>query len=248
VINVTAVDAAATLTTVGSIGANGNTGNVTQATVTSTAISGTGTPGSYSNPTTVNNYSNGFDSYTSGGNTGMLASTVDTVTANTYSYMTFGEWSCATSDGCNVNGGAVQVGSFVYGQETPYASIPATGTATYTGSTNGVYIDTSNAIFTTKAALSIGVDFAARTSTFNTTNTVMTALANNAQSTNLGLNMTGSGTYGSSNLIQYNLTSANGALAGASGRFYGPTAQEIGGVYSGGSSSTGYYSGSFVAK
>jgi hypothetical protein len=140
-----------------------------------------------------------------------------------WDYQSFGVW--VTGAG-SANGSA---GSISVGSKTAGSSIPATGTATFTGLLGGTYLDAAGVDHLEGASMTINADFAGRSLALASSGTqdVQTGAAMP------GLDLAGTLSYGAqNNLITGSLTSANGRLTGpATGFFYGPTAQEIGGIF-----------------
>jgi C-lobe and N-lobe beta barrels of Tf-binding protein B len=113
------------------------------------------------------------------------------------------------------------------------------GTASYTGLSSGIYVDPTGAVFVQGAKMQSTVDFGpARSVAFSTTDTTLAPLNPAIPVTPVSvpaLNLTGNLSIASgSNQFSGSVTApGTPALAGtATGRFYGPTAQEIGGVFS----------------
>jgi hypothetical protein len=82
--------------------------------------------------------------------------------------------------------------------------------------------------------MSAGVNFDVRSIDFSTSSTTRADLATATPTSDPGLNLAGTFTYSAgTNQFSGSLTTQNTFLAGSgTGRFYGPNAQEIGGVYS----------------
>jgi hypothetical protein len=165
-----------------------------------------------------------------------------------YSYQTYGIWltGYGTPSG---NVGAISVGS-----TTPVASIPTTGTATFTGYAGGIYVEPIGVANLTSANLSMTADFANRSISFATTNTEMYQLNALVNSPNPGLilipslNMTGTLTY-SAGTNSFSGPISAGSLTGqAKGQFYGPAATEIGGTFAVKGSGVTTYAGAFGGK
>lgn len=163
-----------------------------------------------------------------------------------FDYQTFGTW---------VTGGGTGSGTYGFisvGSPTSGSSVPTTGTATYTGITGGRYAD-SNASYFTSSSMSATVDFAARGIVFSTNSTAFTRdLINTSPAANL--NLSGSLSYSAGSASFSGSVSTTGvgtggsALTGtATGRFYGPTAQEIGGTFAV-QSGNDFYGGAFGAS
>lgn len=149
-----------------------------------------------------------------------------------WNYQSYGVWingiDPATGLG-NGTAGAISVGS-----ATPVSGIPATGTATFVGTAGGLYVSPTGAASFTIADMSASVNFGTRsvgfsTTTTNTTNNFTSFTARN------DLNMSGTLSYASGTNAFSGAVTAAGAGSGLSGnavgKFYGPTATEIGGTY-----------------
>lgn len=149
-----------------------------------------------------------------------------------WNYQSYGVWINGidpTTGLGNGTAGAVSVGS-----ATPVTGMPATGTATFVGTAGGLYVAPSGAASFTIADMSAAVNFGTRaigfsTTTTNTTNNFTSFTARN------DLNMSGTLTYAAGANAFSGVVTAAGAGSGltgnAIGKFYGPTATEIGGTY-----------------
>jgi C-lobe and N-lobe beta barrels of Tf-binding protein B len=163
-------------------------------------------------------------------------------TAFGWDYQSFGIWTTGAGTGSGTYGAAS------VGVATPASSIPTTGTATFSGYTGGRYVATDGSYYYTSSAMTAATDFAARSISFATTGTSQTADLLSS-TTNSNLNMTGTLTYASgSNQFTGAVTTTSGLTGTATGRFYGPTATEIGGTF--GVTGTGVtsYGGAFGGK
>ncbi|HET7832184.1 MAG TPA: hypothetical protein VFK88_04390 [Gallionella sp.] len=139
-----------------------------------------------------------------------------------YTYQTFGFW--------GVEDKATGLSSEYYfsaGAPTVAATLPATGTATYSGHAIASYVDAAlRDPATVMATMNATANFATLSVAFSTTGT--TSLSNNApagtlSSANPGLDMTGTLNYAAgSNTFTGAVTTANGMTGNATGRFYGP--------------------------
>jgi hypothetical protein len=142
-----------------------------------------------------------------------------------WEYQSFGIWN---------TGGATAgtVGAMSFGAPTPANAIPLTGTAVYSGVSTGVYIASSGFLYGIGADMTANVDFGAQSVAFNTSGT-FTVDNTGAISGNTGLDISGTLSYlPGTNQFSGPVTTANTFLSGtATGRFYGPAAEEIGGVY-----------------
>jgi len=265
-------DTNATLTTIGTIG-KGSTGTVTAATITSTNATSAGdtslTMTHGTDGVTIQNNQSNFSANNQDNSRnieGLTATNkMDGVYANggnttSYTYMTFGSWfNAVNTGGTNYN---LATGDYVYGSATTPANIPTTGTATYTGSISGAYFPASgtNQPPQTYADMSATADFAARSLSFATSNSKTYNNYNSNYDSTTGkttvttdavakadLNMSGTLTYSAnSNLFAGSVADGGGRSGTATGRFYGPAAEEIGGTFGltgNGSTHTGHFVG-----
>jgi len=251
-----ATDASTTVTTVGTIGRQGATGDVSSATATTSNANG----GNVTVNSNIVNSANFFGGYTnfnnSVANPGISASTATLgvggtvpagITAQSYSYVAFGNWLQCTAN-CTGTTPTLNAGYFVYGSETPAGSIPITGFAIYNGTTQGTYTDASGAQFATESALTVNADFLNRSLSFTTASSYTAPNSTTLPTANNSLNMSGTLSYPSNSNTFTGIVTDNGGRTGsATGRFYGPTANEVGGVY-GVTGAAGTNVGSFAAK
>jgi hypothetical protein len=147
--------------------------------------------------------------------------------ANGWNYQTYGVWT-THSNPTSVVFSAVSAGT-----PTPGNAVPTTGLATFSGRSSGFYIDRAGATFNTDATLTANVDFQQRLIGFNTGNTTLVNPGTGAKSADTGLNMTGTLNWAAGvNHFSGPVQTANENLSGsASGKFYGPKAEEVGGTY-----------------
>ena len=141
-----------------------------------------------------------------------------------WDYQSFGVWITGAGTGSG-SAGAVSVGA-----QTAGSAIPTTGSATFTGLLGGTYLDPAGVEHLVGANLSVNANFAGRSLALSSSMT--TDLSTGAVMP--GLDLTGSLSYNaqSSTLIG-TLSAANGRLSGpGTGYFFGPAAQEIGGIFS----------------
>lgn len=155
---------------------------------------------------------------------------IDPYSAVGWNYQSFGVWQTGT----NTSG---TFGTTSFGAPTPVGGLPTVGGATYNGLAAGVYVAPGGALFGTSANMSATVTFQNRSVAFTTSNTSI-ATASGTVTPAPELNLSGTLTYPNGG------TQFTGAVATppgnpgfqlsgtATGRFYGPAAQEIGGVYS----------------
>lgn len=143
-------------------------------------------------------------------------------------YQTFGVW--ARSGAAS---GPFTVGVISIGNPTPAGALPTTGTATYNGAAMGFYVPAGGELHMMAAGMSATANFDTRSIAFSTNGTELISSISGLETAAPGLNLSGTLTYAAgTNRFDGAITTANAQLSGnASGRFYGPTAQEIGGVY-----------------
>jgi hypothetical protein len=167
----------------------------------------------------------------SGENPGSFALAIDPV-AQGWNYQTFGIWAMEGAELPNLRIGAMSAGGPTSGN-----SIPTTGTASFKGLAVGLYIDPAGTIWGTAASMKADANFGSRTILFSTSNTMRGGDVNAPTTASIpdgNLNLSGTLSYAQGiNNFSGALQTQNGALSGrGEGQFYGPTAEEIGGVYS----------------
>ena len=144
-----------------------------------------------------------------------------------WEYQSFGVWESVGTDGRTF--GAMSVGN------NAGTAIPTTGIATFTGYATGSYVSSGGTGSTALAELTVVADFGPQRSLqFSTTNT--------QTSENWGtftaapeLNLTGTlyiaaGTNSFTGRVD-SVSSANALTGDSTGQFYGPNAEELGGVF-----------------
>lgn len=161
-----------------------------------------------------------------------------------WDYQSFGVW----ETGLDTDQG--QYGAVSLGAPTAGTAIPGSGTATFTGKVVGSYVNAGGFGHSVLADLAVGVDWTNRSLDLTTTNTRISAdgttfsAASGLDMSNQTLNYT-AGT----NSFTGTLTTTNGLLSGDStGKFYGPNAEELGGVFFLRGSGVETYSGAYGAK
>jgi hypothetical protein len=148
-------------------------------------------------------------------------------TAFGWNYQSYGVWFKEASST------TFQIGAMSAGAVTPGSAVPTTGMATFTGLSSGFYVDTAGLPSFTSANMTANVNFGTRNIGFSTTNTMAGNLNTQSTSSMSGLNLNGTLTYGAgSSQFSGPVISQDLSLTGsANGRFYGPNAEEIGGVF-----------------
>lgn len=161
-----------------------------------------------------------------------------------WSYQSFGVWNKASSNGS----GTVSAGTFGT-VITQGASIPKTGSAIYSGVAGGMAAVGSNNAFYVTADMMAITNFATRSILFSTYNSAASSSPTGYYNYVSGLDLSGTLTY-TSNTNSFSGTVSNLGGGGipatrgtASGQFYGPSAQEIGGVFALKTGNAGYIGG-----
>ncbi|HKI65027.1 MAG TPA: transferrin-binding protein-like solute binding protein [Burkholderiales bacterium] len=153
------------------------------------------------------------------------------LTANPYAYgweyQSFGIWNTEAAGGEHG-----YVNPISYGAATPGSAVPLSGSATFTGRLAGQYVSPTGEGSLAAAELSVNADFGARSLSFASTGTITTRdVATASAAPNLDLKGTLSYSPGS-NAFSGTLTNSGATMSGSSqGQFYGPVAQELGGVF-----------------
>jgi len=136
------------------------------------------------------------------------------------SYSGYGVW--ATND----TGTTGRIGALGIGTQTPVASVPTTGSATYVGTTIGAGANASGP-FALTGSVQIGVNFANGAVSTSITGVQQQNIATNVVSA--GPSLSGTGTV-SGNRLSSTLA-GGGTTGGVVGSFYGPAAQEVAGAW-----------------
>ncbi|MEL6979016.1 MAG: transferrin-binding protein-like solute binding protein [Pseudomonadota bacterium] len=171
---------------------------------------------------------------------GLIAETADGfITLNsTYEYQTFGFWGVAQGPSGRFNFGSA-------GFQTNAANLPLTS-ANYTGDSIGAYAVSGGGLFATSSAIEVDANFQTGAASITSTNTVMFDGNQNMIAAPM-LDFSGSGSVTGASLAATVETSASALSGDATGLFYGPAAEEVGGSFAltGGS---GDYVGAFGAE
>jgi len=166
-----------------------------------------------------------------------------------WNYQTFGIWETGRGTGSGTAGG-ISVGAATDG-----SSIPTSGTATYSGYFGGALVDYDGDDFITRGRVSLGADFTNRTLTFATTSTdylspvATTPTWRSDSSLNIS-NVAGTKLSWSAatNSFTGNVVDGNSLSGTVTGKFYGPAAEEVGGIYNISGSGLNRHAGAFGAK
>lgn len=168
--------------------------------------------------------------------------------AGGWDYQTFGVWATGVGTGSGT------FGTYSIGSATPAGAVPTIGNATYNGLALGMYANASGTDYFVVSTMAAGVDYSARTISFSTASS-QTISSTGVTAANGSLNLSGTLTYVSgSNSFAGNITSVGGGVGNAampgtaSGYFYGPAAEEIGGGFKVQGAGLASYLGSFGGK
>jgi hypothetical protein len=148
-----------------------------------------------------------------------------------WDYQSFGVWTTGGGTGSGT-AGVVSVGA-----ETGGSAIPVSGTGSFIGVSGGRYVDSTGASTFVSSDMTATTNFGTRSIAFATTNSRTSAdLSTSISNTNLNTSGTLSYSAGVNQFTGAVTTvgggASNAAMTGeATGKFYGPTAQEIGGTF-----------------
>jgi hypothetical protein len=145
--------------------------------------------------------------------------------AQGWNYQSFGVWNTQT-----MSGGAIASSSF--GAATPASAVPSSGTASFVGKLGGIYVSPAGEASMASADVRVSADFGNRSLSFASQGTRLTRDLKGSTAAPQ-LNLGGTLTYSpATNTFSGTLTNAGGTMSGSStGRYYGPAAQELGGVF-----------------
>jgi|APCry1669193181_1035450.scaffolds.fasta_scaffold33075_2 C-lobe and N-lobe beta barrels of Tf-binding protein B len=161
-----------------------------------------------------------------------------------WNYQSYGVW---------VNSSPATVAAVSIGSLTAVANIPTSGTGAFTGGAGGIFYNSGNTTaYAFGSNMNANVNFATRSIAFSTTNSWQQNISTGVTTTNVtALNLSGTlGYFSGTNSFTGTLAS-NGTygLSGtATGKFYGPTANELGGTFGLNTSSATYMIGGFGGK
>jgi hypothetical protein len=159
-----------------------------------------------------------------------------------FEYQTYGAWGSYGNATTSAN--AISVGS-----ATPVTGLPATGSYTFTGGASGYYTDPSKFAYVSNANMTATASFDARTVAFSTSGTYISGSPSGSAIPAPDLNLAGTLTIAAgANKVSGTVTTVNGMSGNANGKFYGPTANEVGGTYAVSGSNLGSFVGGFGGK
>lgn len=144
--------------------------------------------------------------------------------AQGWNYQSFGVW--------NTHGpGTREIASFSFGAPTPASAVPSSGAASFAGRLGAIYVSPGGQASIATADVRVNADFSNRSLGFASSGTTLTQDLKSSIAAPQ-LNLGGTLTYSpATNTFSGTLTNAGGTMSGSStGRYYGPAAQELGGV------------------
>jgi len=159
-----------------------------------------------------------------------------------YNYQTFGAWVTGLGTGSG-NAGALSAGF-----PTPVSSVPTTGTATYNGAAAGIYVDASGTTFLAVGSSALSANFANHSVSYSTSGTTAVDTTGAALANPSILNMQGTLSLSAGSNAFSGPVSTSSLNGTATGRLYGPTANEAGGTFALTGPGVSSYLGAFGAK
>lgn len=160
-----------------------------------------------------------------------------------WDYQSFGVWLTGYDTGSG------RVGVLSAGAVTPASAVPTSGSATYLGAVAGLYVDGTGLDHVALADLQITADFGSRSLDFRTANTTVGVISDGYAYSNAALDLSGSLNYAAgSSTFSGEISSGGGMTGKADGRFYGPRAEEVGGVFAVTGAGQSAYAGAFGAR
>jgi len=143
-------------------------------------------------------------------------------------YQTYGVWMTEETSGSG------KFGAISMGNRTRVDDLQKlTGKASFTGSSTGIYINGSDQYLAT-SSVDVDVDFSKRELDFNTYGTSTINLAHldtDVPQNNSDLDMAGQLKYTTHNEFTGPVIASGGMTGSSTGHFYGPNAEEVGGVF-----------------
>jgi hypothetical protein len=145
--------------------------------------------------------------------------------AQGWNYQSFGVWNTQAMTGAGIT-------SSSFGAATPASAVPSAGTASFVGKLGGIYMSPAGEASMASADVRVNADFGNRSLSFASQGTRLTQDLKGSTAAPQ-LNLGGTLKYSpATNTFSGTLTNAGGTMSGSStGRYYGPAAQELGGVF-----------------
>ena len=160
-----------------------------------------------------------------------------------WEYQTYGVWATGLGQGTGT------YGAITIGAPTAGSAIPLVNTATFTGSTVGGYVNPAGSYFLTSGNVSVEADFENRSLDFTSAGTQLIKPSDFSTAPGGFLDMTGTLTYApGTNAFVGDVTTVGGMAGTSTGQFYGPNAEELGGVFFLTGDGVEIYDGSYGAK
>jgi hypothetical protein len=171
----------------------------------------------------------------------------DPENGSNWNYQTIATW-VLTDEAAGIG----RMGAASVGNNAANASIPTAGSATFSGVTEGMYLTDNHDFYGVSSDATLSANFATQSVTFATTNSKIYTLDTLVATSKSDLDLTGTFSYSANNniLTASSLSSTTPGWTGgtASAKFYGPNAEEIGGVFSIRGTGKEAYEGAFGAK
>jgi len=162
-----------------------------------------------------------------------------------WDYQTFGIWETGRGTGSGTAGG-ISIGAATTG-----SNIPTSGSATYSGYYAGMISDYDGDDFLSRGNINVAADFANRSLSYSTSSSdyISPVTATPTWIADSNQDMSGTLTYSSAtNSFTGTLTDGYGWSGTGTGKFYGPNAEELGGVFNISGSGLNMHAGAFGAK
>lgn len=142
------------------------------------------------------------------------------------SYVTYGQWRRSTASGSSA---AVNDTFVVFGQKTPAASVPRTGSGSYSTVLDGIFVNSAG-VYAVTGTGNLTANFGAGTISYDAT--ASGAREGGGPGIAFGT-MTGSGSiaFNGGTYSGTGTANGNGYALDLNGAFYGPAAQEVGGTF-----------------
>lgn len=142
------------------------------------------------------------------------------------SYVDYGQWRRATTSGTTTSVNDTYV---VFGSKTPIASIPRTGSAAYSTALDGTFVNKDGA-YAVSGSGNLTANFAGATIAYDATATGTKEVGSGSIAFG-SMTGTGSISFRSGVFTGHGVADTEGYKLDVTGNFYGPAAQEIGGLF-----------------
>ncbi len=160
-----------------------------------------------------------------------------------WDYQSLGIWRTG------VNTGQGHAGATSAGLITAGNSIPTSGSALYQGASLGNYVSSDGTDYVAVSGISATADFSNRAISISSMNSSLVNANTGAELSSPGLDFSGTLSFDAgSNMAAGQLRTDSGFVGNANSRFYGPNAEELGGVFDFRGQGLETYSGAFGAS